>query len=83
MALIQNKSPTFQIRINHQQQENMSDISSNIQALPIHQDYQVVPHLLRKVEENEMDYDLDDDEELEDDIHEFLEEEDEEISFWD
>jgi hypothetical protein len=46
----------------------MIDMSNNIQALPIHHDYQVILRLLRKVEENEEDYDLDDDEE---------------ISFWD
>lgn len=61
----------------------MIDISNNIQALPIHHDYQVILRLLRKVEENEEDYDLDDDEELEDGVHHSFEEEDEEISFWD
>ena len=58
----------------------MSDISNYNQASPIHQDYQVVLNLLKRIEENEEDYDLDDDEELDDDTYKFYEEEDEELS---
>lgn len=61
----------------------MSDVSSYIQASPIHQDYQVVLKLLKSIEETEEDYDLDDDEELEDDTYKYYEEEDEELSLGD
>jgi hypothetical protein len=57
--------------------------SSHIQPHPTNKDYQSVLHLLRKNDEHEMDFDLDDDEELEHDVSEFFDDEDEEVSLAD